>query len=160
LFLCFIQGIDSGLIRVCLAENVDMRLHLMQENSPERLHFLAYSNGGSYSVAECIRNMFADDKVHGEWFRPTPALIAFISDIDSGDFCIDALNNILEKQTGICPTIMKQLETEYSKTKKAELKGAINKAMSVPNPFPGDNSLDKKFEFPEWFKKYKEKLEE
>lgn len=49
----------------------------IQPHNHEELIFLGCINGG-YPEETTIKRMFAKDCIRGEWFRPTPRLMAFI----------------------------------------------------------------------------------
>lgn len=72
-----VQAGDSGPIKIghTLAERLDQRLGELQTGSPQRLRLLATLPGGKSREAELHRK-FQSNRISGEWFKPTPELLA------------------------------------------------------------------------------------
>ena len=66
-----------GYIKIGIANNPKGRLAGMQVHCPYLLRLLATSTGGR-KVEKELHRRFHDAHVRGEWFRPTPELLAFI----------------------------------------------------------------------------------
>lgn len=76
----FIQGENSGLIKIGKSDKPDARISDLQAGSPVRLNLI----GVVYdrSAGELERNLhkvFANLRRHGEWFEDHPALLAYIA---------------------------------------------------------------------------------
>lgn len=80
----FIQGEKTGRIKIGKATNVEWRLRNLQPHSPDRL-----------TVLKVLKTAFNDTPYHaqfvagwshGEWFDPTPELMAFIESIPVSEY--------------------------------------------------------------------------
>jgi T5orf172 domain len=81
-FVYLIRATESHRVKIGVAEDVDERLQTLQIGSPEILKIEAFV---PFSKApECwLHNKFLSSREHGEWFRSTPELEAFISELKS-----------------------------------------------------------------------------
>lgn len=77
-FIYFFQ-IDTPdkFIKIGFATNVAIRLSNVRVSSPYPIEVLAVIPGSEIFEAE-IHQKFAAQRVQGEWFRPTPEILAFI----------------------------------------------------------------------------------
>jgi len=75
-FVYFIQSGDIGPIKVGWSENgVEQRLATMQTGNPQELRLLGVHYAARpYELA--LHTRFADQGIRGEWYQPTPELIA------------------------------------------------------------------------------------
>jgi hypothetical protein len=73
----FIQGVDGGPIKIGKANFPERRLYDLQASSPVRLRILATVAGGMRREYE-LHRQFKASRLHGEWFEPTPELLAEI----------------------------------------------------------------------------------
>jgi hypothetical protein len=71
----FIQA-KTGEIKIGHAVNVAMRMRAIQSCSPCKLELIATVNGG-IKEETAIHNHFSADRLHGEWFLPSRALLEF-----------------------------------------------------------------------------------
>lgn len=73
----FVKGARTGLIKIGYATDFPARLKRLQSHSPDRLHLLwCYRSYASHE--RDLHNQFAEWRAHGEWFRPSPPLLAYI----------------------------------------------------------------------------------
>lgn len=79
----FVQAGDGGLIKIGIADNVVRRMTTIQSMCPQRLRLLA-TMPGSMQDEEALHNRFLQDRLHGEWFTPSPELMDFIKEIVHG----------------------------------------------------------------------------
>lgn len=73
----FVQGGESGLIKIGFARNVASRLVKMRVDSPVPL-VLMVAIEGDLTIERELHQRFSDDRALGEWFRPSEALLSFI----------------------------------------------------------------------------------
>jgi hypothetical protein len=76
----FIQGENSGAIKIGYSSKVGARLAAMRTASAEPLRLLGCAPGGRLLERQLHRE-FADARSRGEWFCATPELIARISSL-------------------------------------------------------------------------------
>lgn len=76
----FIQSERGGPIKIGRAINPEQRLKQCQTGSPERLVLLAVISGGR-DLERSLHARFAASRLRGEWFKPTPELIALIGEV-------------------------------------------------------------------------------
>lgn len=77
----FIQVL-SGHIKIGTSANVTNRLRIFNQAHPEPVNLLAAVPGGHVHEAE-VHRMFRRDRDQGEWFSPSPELLAFIDAINA-----------------------------------------------------------------------------
>jgi hypothetical protein len=75
----FVQANEGGPIKIGVAIDVRRRLSGLQNGSPMRLHVLGVVPGDRRLEVE-LHGRFAADRLHGEWFRETEALFAYINE--------------------------------------------------------------------------------
>lgn len=78
MYTYFVLAETTRLIKIGKARNVQARLKALKSVSPDVLTLLAVVDGSVYPEDELHRRFDANRK-HGEWFVPTPELLAFIS---------------------------------------------------------------------------------
>lgn len=75
----FIRAKTLGHIKIGVSDNSRKRLALIQKHSPDELELLGVlecRNKGALEKQLHLR--FAADRLHGEWFTPSPALMEII----------------------------------------------------------------------------------
>lgn len=76
----FVQSVDGGLIKIGIASNVAARLSGMQTGSPVKLRVIGVIPDARSTVEAELHERFATARRHGEWFEPTPELLAYIAE--------------------------------------------------------------------------------
>lgn len=76
----FIQAVDGGPIKIGSTFNPVKRLGSLQGGSPVRLQILGLLKGAGRDAEGALHIRFLDSHSHGEWFHPTPELIAYIAE--------------------------------------------------------------------------------
>ena len=79
----FVQHGEGGAIKIGTARNVRARIDAIQTSAPVRLRLLAVIDGGVREERE-LHDRFRKDRIHGEWFHPSPPLIEHIAGIEPG----------------------------------------------------------------------------
>lgn len=72
----FIGGAE-GPIKIGVTGSIKARLATLQSHSPVRLEVKAARAGGE-DIEAAYHAWFAEDRLHGEWFRPSPSILAEI----------------------------------------------------------------------------------
>lgn len=75
----FIGG-NVGPIKIGFTTNIETRLRRLQMNSPRRLRVLAARNGSRRDELELHRR-YGEQRLHGEWFKRSPELVAVIESL-------------------------------------------------------------------------------
>lgn len=75
----FIQAMGGGPIKIGSAADVTGRLQMLQTGSPVRLQVLAVIPGADECGEFALHAQFAESRLHGEWFQPTPELLDVIA---------------------------------------------------------------------------------
>lgn len=75
----FIQPIGGGPIKIGVGEDVGRRIADIQRMSPFPLRLLAVVPDAGFSLEHSLHHEFAASRLHGEWFEPTPGLMARIA---------------------------------------------------------------------------------
>jgi excisionase family DNA binding protein len=76
----FVQPESGGLIKIGSSNDIGRRISEHQEGCPERLVILAAIKGADRMVEYDLHSQFHLDRVQGEWFDPSPELLAFIAE--------------------------------------------------------------------------------
>ena len=78
----FIQSVNGGPIKIGRSGNVDERVARLQTANAFPLRVVARMPG-KVSVERNMHALFAKDRIRpdGEWFNPSPELLAFIREI-------------------------------------------------------------------------------
>lgn len=79
-FIYFVRFGLTGNIKIGRTVNLKGRLQVMQVSHPEVIQVLAIGVGDVHTES-AIQRRFKADRVRGEFFRPSPALMAFIDDV-------------------------------------------------------------------------------
>lgn len=74
-------GSEVGEIKIGYSNNPEGRLQLLQTGNPYPLKILATIPGAGKAEERRLHRMFETDRLMGEWFRPSAALLAYIRDI-------------------------------------------------------------------------------
>ena len=75
----FLQQDKGDPIKIGKAQNIEKRFSDIQNMLPVRLRVLATIPGG-FELEGQLHKRFAASRLHGEWFRPTPGLLALIQE--------------------------------------------------------------------------------
>lgn len=67
----------EGFIKIGFGRDPERRLPALQVGSPYHLSIMA-TMAGTFSDERTIHERFKEARTQGEWFRPTPELLAFI----------------------------------------------------------------------------------
>ncbi len=79
----FIQGENTGLIKIGKADDILNRMAGHQLGSPDVL-LLRWFYRAPASHERWLHRFFHASRVHGEWFRPTPDLVEYINNGSPG----------------------------------------------------------------------------
>lgn len=74
----FIEAATVGMLKIGTSVSLSDRLSALQAMSPVPLGVVGTIRGG-HQVEHWCHSLMADDRAHGEWFRDTPKLRAFIT---------------------------------------------------------------------------------
>lgn len=79
----FVRATVSGMVKIGWTADSDptARLTALQTGSPEPLEVAGTVKGDRATERE-FHQRFATARSHGEWFRPTPALMAYVNRLD------------------------------------------------------------------------------
>lgn len=78
-----IQAGDEGPIKIGFSRDPHERLIALQTSHPEQLYLRA-SIAGPASNEAVLHAFYSREHLRGEWFRPSPRLLAFISHLQDG----------------------------------------------------------------------------
>lgn len=79
-FVYFIRAELTGLIKIGVSRDMEKRLSALQTGSPDKLVVLGVIRCTSPRERELqLHGMFRRDWDHGEWFRPSEALLSLIA---------------------------------------------------------------------------------
>lgn len=73
----FMHAPDAGLIKIGATSSLNSRLMALQNGSPVPLVLIGLIDGGK-SIERELHNQWAHLRAHGEWFRVSAELIAYI----------------------------------------------------------------------------------
>src|ERR1700756_1314270 len=76
-YVYFIQDTGTGVIKIGWATDVERRIYGLQISAPSPLVLLAAIKG-THKTERSLHDRFADTRTFGEWFQPTPELLAYI----------------------------------------------------------------------------------
>lgn len=74
-WIYFIRGLDGGPVKIGVANDPKKRLADLQRTCPVELEIIG-SRPGDTLVERELHERFADFRVHGEWFEPSPVILA------------------------------------------------------------------------------------
>lgn len=77
-FVYFIQS-ESGPIKIGRTRNVKQRLHALQISTHSKLQLLAAVRAPHWAELH-LQQHFAPERIRGEWYRPSPRLLACIAE--------------------------------------------------------------------------------
>jgi hypothetical protein len=81
----FVQESGAGFIKIGMSTNVEMRMCALLQGMPHNLTLLATMPGAN-RVESLVHAHFRHARVRGEWFRPLPELLEYISDVETGRY--------------------------------------------------------------------------
>ena len=81
----FVQESGVGFIKIGMSMNVEMRMCALLQGMPHDLTLLATMPGAN-RVEALVHAHFKHARVRGEWFRPVPELIEYVSDVETGRY--------------------------------------------------------------------------
>ena len=76
----FIQETETGAIKIGTTKELQKRLQGLRSSNPNELKLIATISGDS-RVERALHHRFDRAHIRGEWFRPVPELLAYISEI-------------------------------------------------------------------------------
>lgn len=82
--LAYFISSETGAIKIGVAHNVKARLATLQACCPVKLTISATAPGG-IATERAYHHKFKDHRLHGEWFRPHPVILAEIERLVSAD---------------------------------------------------------------------------
>lgn len=77
-FVYFIQAISGGPIKIGVGRDPASRLLALQPGNPEQLRIIGVIRGGGFVRERDLHVRFRASRMYGEWFKPTPELLAVI----------------------------------------------------------------------------------
>jgi DNA-binding XRE family transcriptional regulator len=80
----FAKGSITGLVKIGRAANVKRRLRQLQHGSPDELILLGVAPDSIFPEGE-MHKKFSQERLHGEWFTPSPRLMQFIAENASAE---------------------------------------------------------------------------
>lgn len=97
-FVYAIRAVRGGPVKIghCIVD-AKTRLRGLQTSNPNKLELLG-SAAGTRGDEQAILAFFADNRVRGEWFRPTPRVLAFAASLNSARDAVQALVAALRAQ--------------------------------------------------------------
>src|SRR4029077_6133262 len=79
-YVYFVRAANTGLIKIGLTGNPEGRLRDLRATCPVQLDELLVVRGTA-AHEWALHLKFNNDRSHGEWFRETPQLFAFIEEL-------------------------------------------------------------------------------
>lgn len=76
----FIRAAASGLIKIGVAGSPASRLKALQTASPVDLTLIATIPGVGQADESRLHELFAEERVRGEWFQPSARLLAYVEE--------------------------------------------------------------------------------
>lgn len=77
------QAGEGGPVKIGVAANVPSRIAQLQTGNAARLNLLAVHADGGKALERELHERHAADRLHGEWFRPSPAVLATVAEMAS-----------------------------------------------------------------------------
>jgi hypothetical protein len=106
----FIQGNKTRLVKIGQTTNLTKRLRALQAHSPDQLYVLATIPDEKADAPYHLR--FRESWAgHGEWFNPSPELMAFIKTLTPSALTACTVSNYTVKAT-VCPQLPPQILLE------------------------------------------------
>lgn len=75
-----LQAVNGGAIKIGCSQNPTARLSQLQGSTPTTLQLLA-TMAGDYTTEKGFHDRLAAHRVKGEWFNPTPEVLAVVDEI-------------------------------------------------------------------------------
>lgn len=79
----FAQSVAGGPVKIGHSADVEARVASLQTAHVDTLRIIGTIPGGR-AVEAALHASFAADRIGGEWFRPSPSLVAFVREIRRG----------------------------------------------------------------------------
>lgn len=79
----FAQSVAGGPVKIGHSNDPEARVASLQTAHADTLRIIGTIPGGR-AVETALHASFADDRIGGEWFRPSPSLVAFMREIRRG----------------------------------------------------------------------------
>lgn len=80
-YVYFVHSPESDAVKIGRAADPHRRIQILQVGSPGAVKLLGWIRAKPEDRLECvIQGRFKKDRLRGEWFRATPALLKFIED--------------------------------------------------------------------------------
>ena len=76
----FAQDVGDGRIKIGTSTSLNGRMYAIEREQKIKVSVLA-TMPGRYKVESWLHYRFADDRIAGEWFRPTSDLLTYIDDV-------------------------------------------------------------------------------
>lgn len=77
-FVYFIRAVSGGPIKIGVGTDPAQRLAVLQPGNPEKLRILGVIPGAGHKRERQLHLQFGESRLNGEWFKPTPELLATI----------------------------------------------------------------------------------
>ena len=78
----FLHAPQARTIKIWFTTMLSDRLAKLRNGSPEHLELLKTIKG-SVAIEQTLFIMWSKHRLHGEWFRATPDLLAYITDLEA-----------------------------------------------------------------------------
>lgn len=79
MFVYFIQAGEGGPIKIGVASKWETRFSKLRADNHEEVRLVGFLDGDK-QIEAGLHDRFAPDHIRGEWFRPSPALLAYIAE--------------------------------------------------------------------------------
>ena len=101
-FIYFIQEGAGNAIKIGKTSNMKSRLAGLQSSNPNKLVVLFRTKETTHINEQLIHSFFANDRLIGEWFKPSPRLLKFISvlrnNVTNGEIPISVISQIIDEK--------------------------------------------------------------
>jgi hypothetical protein len=94
-YVYFIRSAETGLIKIGYTTQPEQRFRTLKSKTRETLSF-DYLGPGSYQSEQRYHQVFAADRVHGEWFHPSQKLEQWIEMLNRWQVMVDVREEIEE----------------------------------------------------------------
>ncbi len=134
--LYFIQSEHGGPIKIGRADDVAKRLVQMQTSRPDTLVILATAPG-AYEDERRLHDAFATNREKGEWFSPSPGLLALIRDVGTTGHVSRDLSRFVTGHS--VPSVPIRTVPSLAERESAPARGSVTRLKSNPPP-PSDET--------------------
>lgn len=95
------RSCENGAVKIGVTKKLKNRTYTLRVNSPHEMVVLAHVPGDE-RLEKYLHDLFSDTCIRGEWFRPTPELIACIEELKKGPPVLsDSERLLVEEAIGI-----------------------------------------------------------